>query len=140
MLEDNKKVVLDCWEAANRRDAAGFDSVYDEEVVYHGNDGDVHGRDDVKAYLQRFFVALPDLKLSVEDIFGEADRVFSRARLQGTHLGEINGIAPTGKAIDLRWIMNACRIRDGKIVEEWEICDQLEILRQLGVLKEPASA
>jgi len=140
MLEDNKRVVLECWEAANQRDAAGFDRVYDEHVIYHGVDGDVRGREDVKAYLQRFFMALPDIKLTVEDIFGEDDRVFSRTRVQGTHLGEINGIAPTGKTVDLRWTMCAARIRDGKIVEEWEICDQLEILRQLGVLSEAALA
>jgi predicted ester cyclase len=78
--------------------------------------------------------ALPDIKLTVEDIFGEGDRVFSRARLQGTNTGEFNGMPPTGKSIDIRWIMNACRVQDGRIVEEWETVDQMEILRQLGLV------
>jgi predicted ester cyclase len=79
--------------------------------------------------------ALPDIKLTVEDIFCEGDRVFSRARLQGTNTGEFNGMPPTGNAVDIGWIMNACRVRDGLIVEEWEVLDQLELVRQLGLIE-----
>lgn len=139
MQDANKQVVLDCWDSANRRDASGFDRYYDENVLFHSVDGDIQGRENVKAYLMGFVTALPDLKLTVEDIFGEGDRVFSRARLEGTHMGEFNGIPPTGKHVDLRWLMNAARIENGKIVEEWEICDQLSILRQLGLAEAPAA-
>ena len=139
MPEDNKQVVLDCWAVANSHDPAGFDRYYAEDVVYYGNDGEVRGRENVKAYLGGFMTALPDLKLTIEDIFGEGDRVFSRARLQGTNTGEFNGMPPTGKSIDLRWVMNVARVEGGKIVEEWEICDQLELLRQLGLIEVPSS-
>jgi len=133
MLENNKKVVLDCWEAANRHDSAGLDKIYAEDVVYYGTDGEIRGRDNVKAFLGRYMEALPDLKLTVEDIVAEGDRVFSRARLEGTNTGAFNGMPPTGRRLDIRWIMNVVRIQDGKIAEEWEICDQFEILRQLGL-------
>jgi steroid delta-isomerase-like uncharacterized protein len=133
MLEDNKKVVLDCWEAANRHDSAALDKIYAEEVVYYGTDGEIRGRDNVKAFLGRYMEALPDLKLTVEDVVAEGDRVFSRARLEGTNTGAFNGMPPTGRRLDIRWIMNVVRIQDGKIAEEWEICDQFEILRQLGL-------
>jgi steroid delta-isomerase-like uncharacterized protein len=138
MQEDNKQVTLGCWGVANTHDVVGFDRYYAEDVVYHGNDGEIRGRDNVKAYLQTFMTALPDLKITVEDIFGEGDRVFSRARLQGTNTGEFNGMPPTGKSIDISCIMNACRIQDGKIVEEWEFLDQLDIVRQLGLIEAPA--
>jgi steroid delta-isomerase-like uncharacterized protein len=134
MQEENKQVVLSCWGVANSHDASGFERYYAEDVVYHGNDGEIRGRENVTAYLQTFMTALPDIKLTVEDIFGEGDRVFSRARLQGTNTGEFNGMPPTGKSIDIRWIMNACRVQDGRIVEEWETVDQMEILRQLGLV------
>ena len=138
MLEQNKQVVLDCWEVANRHDVAGFDQFYAEDVVYHGNDGEIRGRDNVKAYLQGFITALPDIKLTVEDIFGEGERVFSRARLQGTNTGTFNGIPPTGKPLDISWVMNVARVAQGKIIEEWEILDQLELMRQLGFVDPPS--
>jgi steroid delta-isomerase-like uncharacterized protein len=137
MQEENRQVVLGCWGVANTHDASGFDKYYREDVVYHGNDGEIRGRDNVKAYLQTFMTALPDLKLTVEDIFGEGDRVFSRARLQGTNTGEFNGMPPTGRSVDISWIMNACRVQDGRIVEEWEVLDQLELVRQLGLMEAP---
>ena len=140
MLDENKQVVLDCWEVANGHDVSGFDRYYTEDVVYYGNDGAIHGRENVKAYLQGFLTALPDIKLTVEDIFGEGDKVFSRARLQGTNTGAFNGMPPTGKRVDVSWIMNAARVQNGLIVEEWEIVDQLEILRQLGVIDAPSSS
>jgi steroid delta-isomerase-like uncharacterized protein len=140
MQDVNRQAVLGCWEAANSHDTSGFDKYYAEDVVYHGTDGEIRGRDNVKAYLQTFMTAMPDIKLTVEDIFGEGDRVFSRARLQGTNTGEFNGMPPTGKSIDVGWIMNACRVQDGKIVEEWEICDNLEIMRQLGLVEGPLTA
>ena len=135
MQEDAKQVVLGCWEVANSHDASGFDDYYAEDVVYHGSEGEIRGRDNLKAYLQTFLSALPDLKLTVEDVFGEGDRVFSRARLEGTNSGEFNGMPPTGKRIDIRWIMNACRVQDGRIIEEWEVLDQMELVRQLGLLE-----
>ena len=137
MQEENKQVVLGCWEVANTHNVAEFDRYYAEDVVYYGNEGEIRGRENVKAYLQGFMTALPDLKLTVEDIFGEGDRVFSRTRLQGTNTGEFNGMPPTGKRIDVRWIMNAARVQEGKIVEEWEILDQLEVMRQLGLIETP---
>ena len=140
MQEENRQVVLGCWGVANSHDPSGFETYYAEDVVYHGNDGEIRGRENVKAYLQTFMTALPDLKLTVEDIFGEGDRVFSRARLRGTNTGEFNGMPPTGKSIDIAWIMNVCRVQDGKIIEEWEILDQLELLRQLGLIEAPLLA
>lgn len=139
MFEENKQVVLGCWEAANRKDVSGFDRYYDENVVYHSTDVELNGRENVKAYLSGIISAFPDLKLTIEDIFGEGDRVFSRARFEGTHTAELMGMPPTGKHVDVRWIMNACRVENGKIVEEWEILDQLEMMRQLGVTGDPTA-
>jgi predicted ester cyclase len=47
---------------------------------------------------------------------------------------------PTGKTIDIRWCMNVCRVQDGRIVEEWEILDQLALVRQLGLVEAPLLA
>jgi steroid delta-isomerase-like uncharacterized protein len=140
MQEENRQIVLGCWEVANSHDISGFDRYYAEDVVYHGNDGDIRGRENVKTYLQTFITAVPDLKVTIEDIFGEDDRVFSRARMRGTNTGEFNGMPPTGKTIDIGLIMAACRVKDGRIVEEWEVLDQLELVRQLGLIEAPALA
>jgi len=52
--------------------------------------------------------------------------------LTGTHQGDFNGIAPTGKTIEVRGLQIG-RFEDGKIVERWGSSDELGILQQFGV-------
>jgi steroid delta-isomerase-like uncharacterized protein len=69
----------------------------------------------------------------IEDIFSSGDRVVVRWTGSGTHVGEVNGIPPTGKAISVDAI-TIHELRDGKIAETWEVWDTLGFLQQLGVV------
>lgn len=134
MSEQNTAVVRDCWQAANGGKVSAVATFYAQDALYHGAGGEeVRGRDNIAAVLEGYFTAFPDIKMTIEDIFAHGDRVFSRVRAEGTHKGELMGTPPTGKRIDLRWIMNVARVANGKIVEEWEIFDQMDMMRQLGL-------
>ncbi len=75
--------------------------------------------------------ALPDLRFTVERIFGEADRVMAYVRGRATHKGELKGVSATGTEIE--WTVTTfVRLADGKIVECWAIADTLGILQRLG--------
>jgi steroid delta-isomerase-like uncharacterized protein len=69
----------------------------------------------------------------IEDIFSAQDKVVVRWTGSGTHTGEINGIPPTGKKIEVDAI-TIHQMRDGKIAETWEVWDTLGFLQQLGVV------
>ncbi|EME66849.1 cyclase [Rhodococcus ruber BKS 20-38] len=69
----------------------------------------------------------------IEEIFSAGDRVVVRWTGTGTHVGEINGIPPTGKDIRVDAIA-VHRMADGKIAETWEVWDTLGFLQQLGVV------
>jgi predicted ester cyclase len=72
----------------------------------------------------------PDLSISVEDMMAEGDRVACRVLMRGTHLGEFQGIAPTGKRVEVG-AMDMFRISGGKIVEHWGHADDpTDFLRQ----------
>jgi predicted ester cyclase len=64
----------------------------------------------------------PDLTIAVEDVMAEGDRVRARVTMRGTHSGEFQGIAPTGKRVEVRAI-DMFRIEHGKIVEHWGHAD-----------------
>ena len=64
----------------------------------------------------------PDLTIAVEDVMAEGDRVTARVTMRATHQGEFQGIAPTGKRVEVRAI-DMFRIEDGKIVEHWGHAD-----------------
>jgi steroid delta-isomerase-like uncharacterized protein len=69
----------------------------------------------------------------IEEIFSTVDKVVVRWTGTGTHVGEVNGIPPTGKAISVDAI-SVHRMAEGKIAETWEVWDTLGFLQQLGVV------
>ena len=69
----------------------------------------------------------------IEEIFSAGDRVVARWTGSGTHVGDMNGIAPTGNKVKVDAI-SIHRVDDGKISETWQVWDTLGFLQQLGVV------
>ena len=83
-----------------------------------------------------FVAGFPDLRLSVEDIMAEGDRVAARVTFRGTHTGPFQGIPPSGRQVTFTSIeMN--RMVDGKVAEHWVEIDVLGWLVQLGAVPGP---
>lgn len=61
-----------------------------------------------------------------------ADKVAVRLTIRGTHGGDLAGIAPTGRAIEVA-VLDLFHLRGGKLSEHWALFDNLGMLRQLGV-------
>ncbi|MBK6796027.1 MAG: ester cyclase [Acidobacteria bacterium] len=78
--------------------------------------------------------AFPHYELFIDDLIAEDDKVTVRARFAGTHNGDLMGIAPTGKQAALPFII-IYRISNGKIVEHWMAVDQMDLMKQLGVIQ-----
>ncbi len=132
-VESNKDVVLGGWASVSKNDLQGMGAMYADDVVYHGAGGEeARGKDAVLAMLSGYFTGFSEMRATVEDVFGEGDRVFTRARIEGTNTGELFGMPATGKRLVLNWVMNVSRLADGKVVEEWEIFDRVDMLTQLG--------
>jgi steroid delta-isomerase-like uncharacterized protein len=77
-----------------------------------------------------FHEAFPDLNHVVEDTLADGDKVTVRFVLHGTHRGAYEGIAPTGKRINVEAIA-ILQIADGKVVELREVRDDAGLIRQL---------
>jgi predicted ester cyclase len=64
-------------------------------------------------------------------MIAEGDMVGMLFKVRGTHKGNFNGIAPTGRTIDV-YEAGIFRLADGKITEAWFLGDDLGLLMQLG--------
>jgi ketosteroid isomerase-like protein len=76
---------------------------------------------------------LPDLEVVIDHIVGEGDFVATRVSAQGTHKGDLAGIAPTGKRVEFT-ASDLFKLTDGRIVESWHNVDDFGLLQQLGVI------
>jgi steroid delta-isomerase-like uncharacterized protein len=77
--------------------------------------------------------AFPDIHVAVEETVAEGDKVASRNTVTGTHRGEYQGLAPTGRTVTYSEIF-ICRFAGGRIAEIRGVVDVLAQLRQLGAL------
>jgi SnoaL-like polyketide cyclase len=59
--------------------------------------------------------------------------VVGRFKCSGTHRGEMMGMPPTGRHMEVDEIY-FLRVEDGKFVEFWGLEDNLTRMRQLGLL------
>lgn len=75
---------------------------------------------------------------TIEDIVAEDDRVVVRWTNQGTHVGELAGMPPTGKAFTIAGI-DIYRVEGGKLAEHWHVVDMLSLLQQLGFIPAPGA-
>jgi predicted ester cyclase len=92
------------------------------------------GPAEFKAFYGALRGACPDIHITLEQVVQEGDTAFARWTATMTHTGEGLGIAPTSKKLKLCG-MSALKVRDGRIVEGWNVWDQVGMARELGVLE-----
>ncbi|MFM0718227.1 ester cyclase [Paraburkholderia strydomiana] len=73
---------------------------------------------------------MPDLKVSIEALVADGDRVAASFVYTGTHGGVYFGVQPTGKSLRFT-SCDIFRIRAGLIAEHWGMGDIAGVLAQL---------
>ena len=135
MSQANKALMRRMADTFNDRNLDGLDDLYATDVRYHGATGvELNSLEDLKGYLKTFVDALSDLRTTVNPIVFEGDMVVAHFVVSGTHTADLEDIPPTGKRIEGVRGLSMTRISGGKIVEEWEVVDQLGMMQQLGVI------
>jgi steroid delta-isomerase-like uncharacterized protein len=125
----------------NRGRIESVDELLAEDAVMWGigrPDQSSRGGAEFKEFYRRQRSATPDVKINLDQVIQEGDTAFARWTATMTHTGEGLGAAPTNKTIALSG-MSACRTRDGRIVEGWNVWDQVGLARQLEMLDGPAA-
>jgi serine phosphatase RsbU (regulator of sigma subunit) len=117
-LEGNKALCNRGAEAISRGDFDAIDEIYAPD------------------YSQKLKEMLTEVRRAFPDFYGknviqiaEGDLVLNRTVLHGTHLGEFQGLTPTGKRVTVE-ALSIDRVVDGKIVASWSHMDLGELFQQ----------
>jgi predicted ester cyclase len=92
------------------------------------------GTEEFKTFYQRIRAAFPDTNITVDEIVQQGDSAFARWTATMTHTGEGLPVPPTNKSLTICG-MSSCRVLNGKVVETWNIWDQIGMARQLGLVQ-----
>jgi steroid delta-isomerase-like uncharacterized protein len=122
-------------EFLNTGDRAVAEELLHEDVVAHqlGVDVDRVGRDALVEQIVGFREAVPDWTLDVEESVADGGMVMLRITARGTPERPWGKLVPTGKSFDVAAFF-AFSVRDGRIVEQWNLVSLAGIGRQLGLM------
>jgi len=131
MLEENKQLVRRYYEAIVG-DLAGIEEIVTADFVDHHFPPDTPpGPKGVRQlftqFIPRFFSGL---KIEIDFLLAEGDRVDCHFVALFKHTGEFAGVAPSGNPLRVPAI-STFRIAGGKLAEAWEIYDSGDMLRQI---------
>ena len=139
-MPDPSAIAREYLEAWNRRDWETFRGVLHPEYTYTGGDGEKQqGPEAGLAVGQMFANAFTDGKIEIRKISVAGDVAVVEFTARGTHDGDLMGIAPTGRRMELP-VCTVLEFRDGSIHTEREYMDMLHMMQQLGVAPAPATA
>ena len=142
MSEHNKAIVRRLFaELWNNGNLSVADEIFNPNYEHHDSSTPDFGRgpDSEKKRATLYRTAFPDLHLTIEDVIAEGETVMTRWSCRGTHKGDLNGIAPTGKQITITGVTVA-RVSNGKMAEGFVNWDALGLMQQLGVVPQLAKA
>ena len=84
----------------------------------------------VERFVSQFLLSFPDLQHTVEEMIAEGDQIAVKFSSHGTHTGQWQGFAPTGKSIHYTG-MTLARIAGGKVSEHHTWWDKAGLIEQV---------
>jgi steroid delta-isomerase-like uncharacterized protein len=131
-IQNNLKLDEEEIAAWNAHDVERAAAVFSDDVVWidTGSPQPMHGKDALRQYLQSWFSAFPDIKITVTNRVATEDQVASELVFVGTNTGDLQ-LAPGA--------MYFVRFKDGKPVEVHSYPDLAGMMMQLGLMPMPGA-
>ena len=133
-LEQSKKLILDHYEAfVHRQDAEAVRAQLTADFVDHEMPpGTPPGPEAALRWGAMLHQAFPDMRVKIEDIVADGDRVAVRATWTGTHSGYFPPMeaSPTNRRVVFSGMV-FWRITGERIAERWATLDRLGLQQQL---------
>lgn len=130
----------DFVESWNRRDFDHIRELAAEDYVFMGPDGAEQKGVEAGLGVSRMWAdAFPDGRIEDIRVHASDGKVTVECVGRGTQTGELMGIAPTGKRVEIPFC-EVLEVRDGKVLSEHQYMDLLTLFTQLGVISMPTAA
>ena len=143
-MADTKEVGAKWVDAFNAHDEAAIREQNADDVVFEAP-GEVRleGNDASTGYAMAWLNAFPDARLKVSSTFVDGDTVVQEFTFEGTHEGTLSGpagdIPATNRRLTGRGVQ-ILRVDNGKVADARLYYDQVQVMTQLGLMPEPATA
>jgi steroid delta-isomerase-like uncharacterized protein len=139
MRKKREAIVLEHMESENRHEFDVTLDTFDHPRYELIATGDVYdGPDEVSRYFEETRRAFPDQRNELIALHHSDDAVLVEAVLRGTHNGPLRSLPPTGREFEMRFLAMFV-FEEDRLVCERVYFDQLTVLEQLGIARNPTS-
>ena len=132
MSAENKAIVRRVFEEGwTKGDLTAFDETIAAHYVNHDPSSLPNvtpSLEGLKQLVVAYRAAIPDLRITIEDLIEDHDKIVVRYTVTGTHMGDLMGVAPTNSKVTATGI-SIYLLESGKIVEGWTIWDALSLMQ-----------
>jgi steroid delta-isomerase-like uncharacterized protein len=115
-------------EIFNQRKTEAAKNFVTPDIVYHGMAEEVRSLEDFKKWVAEDLSAFSDMKITIEDEFGEGNKIAIRWTLKATHDKDFADFAATHKKFEAHGV-EILHFEGDKIKEAWTLTD-LSVLDQ----------
>ena len=134
-MSEANKLLLKRWfeQVWNQKSEAAIDEMFSPQGKSHGfseADSVLVGPEAFKAVHRTFCGAFPDVRVDVEEIVTEGDRVAVRWQVSMTHLGDHLGFLPSGKKETMAGATFVI-VKGNQIAEGWNYMDLQALMKKL---------
>jgi predicted ester cyclase len=116
------------------RNLEGHLEMYSTSVIHHGFSSRIKpGIPGLRDHYTRLLKGFPDMRVEIDDILADGEKVAHRFTFYGTHRGEFLGVPPTGKMVTAAGI-HINLFAAGKCIEVWQVLDTFRFLTEIGAV------
>lgn len=139
--EKNKAALVKIYQCFETGKLDELDNLIDANCVEHTPDPFVQGNglSYVKDLFKNYRNAFPDMKITVNDLIAEEDKVCCYNTFTGTNKGTLMGKPATNKSVKIDQ-MDIVKFKNGKATEHWGVIDMLTMMEQLGIIEGPSDS
>ena len=125
----NKEIVRQFFEIYNSQDYEAAYECMSLNYLDHGLQR-VRSVEDAIKILKSTHKSFPDIKVVIDDLIEENNKVVFRGHFTATHLGEFASIAPTGAKVEFE-DLEIFKIENQKITESWGYWPMQTMINQI---------
>jgi len=116
------------------RDIEGYLKLYEESVIHHGFSSKIRpGVAGLRDHYTGLLKGFPDMRIDIEDIISDGEKLAHRFLFSGTQKGEFLGVPASGKLVRAPGV-HIHLFKNGRATEAWQVFDNLTFLLEIGAV------
>lgn len=132
--ETIRTMVMSTYDAFSNDNYDKLGIYIDANYIEHSpSPGQAQGLTGLIDFFKTLRTAYPDYKMTVKDVVIDGNKVSVLFNFKGTNTGEMMGMKPTGKSVDVDGLDLMYVNNSGKATEHWGYIDTDKMMQQLGM-------